>query len=52
MFTLTKIDSIPDNYQKYHIHNNLLISIEYEVIWFRDFLIVIGKSQTMIFILM
>lgn len=26
MFTLTKIDSIPDNYQKYHIHNNLLIS--------------------------
>ncbi len=26
MFALTKIDSIPDNYQKYHIHNNLLIS--------------------------
>ena len=26
MFALTKIDSIPNNYQKYHIHNNLLIS--------------------------
>lgn len=26
MFALTKTDSIPDNYQKYHIHNNLLIS--------------------------
>lgn len=26
MFTLTRIDNIPDNYQRYHIHNNLLIS--------------------------
>ena len=26
MFTLTRIDDIPDNYQRYHIHNNLLIS--------------------------
>lgn len=26
MFALTKIDSIPNNYQKYHIHINLLIS--------------------------